>query len=652
MSVARHRPRWLGYLVGFTWAVAIGTVPPAEADPDSGVDALVYRPALDFEGMWSVESDRTLPALDLSWKVESSLGFSPLAMPVPGIGPDGGDDRALNYVVTLHNVVAFGIAERLTVAFDAALYRTEPGSGYGERGRYRPGQVPESTGLISLRELSNIDPSGGFEAQGLSGPLDARVAAKFRILGAPTSPLGASFLGVVRLPFGNEEMFLGDRDLVFEPRLAIGWHREDFALIANVGALFRRRTVLEAYDQPGGEMRADARAVLDIGSELSASIGAQYRVVPQLALTTEVSLLTPLPEGASLGRCERAGGQNCDSMRASDYFDGQRHGDRTAYSLLGLEVQVNDNLGLRLAGGAGFLGARSETFQVVGGLSWRPAASAGSRTGRDTDDDGVPDVVDACPAEPEDKDGFHDDDGCPEPDNDGDGVLDPGDHCPHEPEDRDGFQDRDGCPEPDNDGDSVEDVIDACPDQPEDKDGFQDDDGCPDEDNDGDGVADSADRCPNDAETLNGYEDDDGCSDERETGGPRLASDRIDLAGTRIEFTGPRSTELSATSRALLDEIAKLIQRQPVQIRVEVHVPRSTVSRSRRALARAVRRDDALSERRARVVLRYLVEHGRVPLPDLQAVGLGSDRPRSDVPPSDPAQARIDFILIRQVAPP
>ena len=34
------------------------------------------------------------------------------------------------------------------------------------------------------------------------------------------------------------------------------------------------------------------------------------------------------------------------------------------------------------------------------------------------------------------------------PDRDLDGILDPNDQCPDEPEDRDGFQDEDGCPDP------------------------------------------------------------------------------------------------------------------------------------------------------------------------------------------------------------
>src|SRR5207248_8862565 len=65
--------------------------------------------------------------------------------------------------------------------------------------------------------------------------------------------------------------------------------------------------------------------------------------------------------------------------------------------------------------------------------------------------------------------------------NDGDGIPDAADKCPNEPEDKDGFQDEDGCPDPDNDQDGVPDAQDKCPNQPETKNGYQDEDGCPDE---------------------------------------------------------------------------------------------------------------------------------------------------------------------------
>ena len=64
---------------------------------------------------------------------------------------------------------------------------------------------------------------------------------------------------------------------------------------------------------------------------------------------------------------------------------------------------------------------------------------------RDGDSDGIVDSDDRCPCEPEDRDGFEDDDGCPEPDNDHDGIPDDDDECPEDAEEPGG--DRDGCPD-------------------------------------------------------------------------------------------------------------------------------------------------------------------------------------------------------------
>lgn len=62
---------------------------------------------------------------------------------------------------------------------------------------------------------------------------------------------------------------------------------------------------------------------------------------------------------------------------------------------------------------------------------------------------------------------------------DGDAVF--GDGCPCEPEDVDGFQDEDGCPDPDDDGDRIVDACDVCPREPETYQGIDDLDGCPDQ---------------------------------------------------------------------------------------------------------------------------------------------------------------------------
>ncbi len=147
-------------------------------------------------------------------------------------------------------------------------------------------------------------------------------------------------------------------------------------------------------------------------------------------------------------------------------------------------------------------------FEVLAGIAYVVGAGDG-----DMDKDGIPDAKDKCPKRPEDRDGFQDDDGCPDIDNDGDGIVDSADKCPTRAEDKDGFRDNDGCPEPDNDGDGVLDSADKCPNKAEDRDGFQDGDGCPDLDNDRDGIPDAKDRCPNKREDKDGFQDSDGCPD-------------------------------------------------------------------------------------------------------------------------------------------
>lgn len=135
----------------------------------------------------------------------------------------------------------------------------------------------------------------------------------------------------------------------------------------------------------------------------------------------------------------------------------------------------------------------------------------------DNDLDKIPDSRDKCPLQAEDRDNFQDEDGCPEPDNDGDGIPDEKDKCPGQSEDKDNYQDEDGCPDLDNDGDKINDDVDRCPFKQEDHDSFEDEDGCPDVDNDRDGIPDHLDRCPLQAEVVNGVDDGDGCPDAAPT---------------------------------------------------------------------------------------------------------------------------------------
>ena len=180
----------------------------------------------------------------------------------------------------------------------------------------------------------------------------------------------------------------------------------------------------------------------------------------------------------------------------------------------------------------------------------------------DNDNDGIPDVDDRCPNVPEDRDGDHDEDGCPEGsdgDRDGDGIPDSKDKCPDEPEDREGFQDEDGCPDPDNDKDGIPDKMDQCPNDPEDKDGFEDQDGCPDPDNDHDGIPDVVDKCPNEPETFNGFEDEDGCPDK----GSVIIQDNSIVILEKDQVQDGERGRSCPRSNKILDAVATTLEHHP-----------------------------------------------------------------------------------------
>jgi OOP family OmpA-OmpF porin len=181
----------------------------------------------------------------------------------------------------------------------------------------------------------------------------------------------------------------------------------------------------------------------------------------------------------------------------------------------------------------------------------------------DPDKDGISGAADQCPDDPEDADGFQDDDGCPDGDNDGDGIADASDQCANDPEDADGFRDDDGCPDPDNDGDGIADASDSCPAEAEDADGFQDEDGCPDPDNDGDGVLDGADQCQDKAETKNGFQDGDGCPDELP---PAVKKYSGTVKGINFKTN---SAEILKSSNKVLDGAVKVLTDYP-DLRIEI----------------------------------------------------------------------------------
>lgn len=248
----------------------------------------------------------------------------------------------------------------------------------------------------------------------------------------------------------------------------------------------------------------------------------------------------------------------------------------------------------------------------------------------DRDGDGYPDDSDKCPDQPENFNGFQDEDGCPDdPDADGDGIPDSVDQCVLEPEDADGYLDQDGCPDLDNDLDGIPDTADKCPTEPEDPDGFQDEDGCPDLDNDNDTVPDVKDQCPNEPGSTT--EEPLGCP----TNALAIVTDCEVKITQQIHFEFNKA-KIRPESFPVLDAVVDVLNKMPeIQIEVQGHTDNK---------GGAVY-NKHLSEQRSAAVKAYLLKHG-ITSSRLASHGYGFDRPLvpNDTDQNRALNRRVQFV--------
>ncbi len=344
---------------------------------------------------------------------------------------------------------------------------------------------------------------------------DLMLRPKFTLFNPEDNPIGLALYANVVFPTGDDQAFTSSGTFALRPGVIVDTKISKLLLAFNLGA-----NIQEAREFGN----------LNVGSELTYGLGAQYEITNSVLV----------------------GGELFGSTSFNDFFKAE---ETPMELLVGAKYRTSVGLNFELGAGGGLVpGYGSPAFRVLAGVRY-------ANFDDDWDDDGILNNVDVCPREPEDRDLFEDEDGCPDPDNDNDGVCDPGqtapicmgdDNCPLEAEDKDEFEDEDGCPDLDNDqdlipdledecpntpgvaemrgcptkdrdGDGILDDADACPDDPEDKDSFKDEDGCPEPDNDEDTVLDATDKCPgtdadvsagrNTVEDKDSFEDEDGCPD-------------------------------------------------------------------------------------------------------------------------------------------
>ena len=474
--------------MGAVLALAIVASPStAPADPppfDSAIDVQTFNYAIGPKSFFTVSDGDVAAPKQLA--VDALLTY--LTRPFTVYNVDPMDPNVVGKERT--NVVDHIAAMQITGA-------------YGINDKL---QVGARLPIIFQLSGDGLTPETGKPAMnGLSvtGLGDLDVEAKYRLY--HKNELRIAGFGGLTLPssFGSDgSKFIGDNLPTLHGAIALQYDvHPKFTVGANAGIYLRKpRTI---YDST-------------IGQQLTWGAAAAVRVTNRFSIIGEAYGRAGLPDF---------------SLDASPL---EAEG--------GLRVFATNSVAVVIGGGGGLVkGIGSPRARFFLSIGYAPDV-------RDSDGDGIQNARDKCPLIPEDKDGYQDDDGCPDDDNDGDRRPDATDKCPDVAEDIDGFDDDDGCPELDNDGDKIPDLQDkcpndaedgaqpfptdgcpgnmrdsdqdgvfdakdACPTEEEDMDGFEDGDGCPEADNDKDGIPDAADKCPLCPEDKDGFEDDDGCPD-------------------------------------------------------------------------------------------------------------------------------------------
>ena len=387
----------------------------------------------------------------------------------------------------------------------------------------------------------------------------------------------------IKLPTATDDEFAGtDMPSVRTLLFATYSPTTQITIITNAGAVLRKKVEF-------------ANSIQGIGAAWGA--GVQYRIAHPLFLQAE-AFGEVVPNGKR------------DVMKVL-------HTQVTTEYLGGLHYQLSPQYSVSIAAGRGLTnGIGAPVFRGMLSFAYTPS-------GRPLPPLHKPEVI--VPIDPNTNDA------------DFDKFVDAKDKCPNDREDKDGFQDDDGCPDPDNDNDGVPDEKDKCVMVAEDKDKFEDGDGCPEDDNDRDGVVDASDACPNEAEKINGVDDDDGCPDK---GGESLVistPDRLELLES-VQFNG---TAIAKSSINLLGQLEKTLRARSdiVRLRIGVHVQPTNKPE----------KDQALSDKRGNAIREWLIAHG-IAGERIDPKGFGGSKPLASPSQKNSAlmNERVELIILER----
>lgn len=318
-------------------------------------------------------------------------------------------------------------------------------------------------------------------------------------------------------------------------------------------------------------------------------------------------------------------------------------------------------------GGAAMSDIGTPELRALFRLAYAPVRAPKKAVVVDTDRDGIPDNEDACPTVAGVRTSDPKTNGCPPPppDRDGDGVLDSDDLCPDEPAGAHPDPKRPGCPAKDSDGDGVYDYEDQCPDTPAGPHPDPNKKGCPAIDSDGDGFFDYEDECPQvpagvhpdpahkgcpkpdrDHDTV--PDDVDACPDKpgapspdpKKNGCPGLVEVKNGVIVIfQPVFFATGKDKILPKSYPVLNAVADALKAEPEIKRVMVEGHTDDVGKASKNME--------LSDRRAKSVLTYLVQHG-VSSERLDSQGYGDSKPvaSNKTRKGKAANRRVEFHIV------
>ncbi len=378
-------------LFGFIAAASIGALLTAGAGAQSaaedvlarGIDPVVNKLSPSLGSYLSLAGARL--ASSRSYQLDLWLDYNQglLAYQL-------GDDKLgdlIRHRLDVHVMGAVAVTDWLELALDVP---------------FTPWQAHGLDELEAATGFADGDPSA-------SGMGDVRLLGRAGVLRDPNGPLRVAAILEARGLTGAGDSFLGERQLVIFPRVALERDVADYLRLAlELGYRYR--------SQPGQYLN------IYVGDEWAGGVGAQFSVPGSTPFRHTVlgELLVATP------------------ARAAFTFDSADSLKTPIEALVGLRSSLSEEWqgtvglgrGLALTPGYGRTALRAFASVRFQGKLSEPAPEG------DRDHDGLMDSQDRCPDEP----GLVELDGCP--DRDDDGIPDIQDRCP----DDKGVPKFDGCP--------------------------------------------------------------------------------------------------------------------------------------------------------------------------------------------------------------